>query len=193
MQRIVPAIVVTLMGTPAFTQHAAHVHGTGSMNLAVEGKLLSIDLVVPANDLVGFEHEPSDGADRAAVEKARDSLTDGGALLGVPAAAGCTLDKVDVRSALLDGEDDHDHARDKDHDDEKHDEHANGDRDEEAHSEFRAEYRFTCTKPEELTSLRPTFFEVFPQAESLKVQGITGTGQISAELTKDKPRLKLSD
>ena len=222
MQRIVPAIVITLLGTPVVAQHAAHVHGTGTMNLAVEGELLSIDLIIPANDLVGFEHEPSDDADRAAVEKARDALMDGAALLGVPSAAGCTLDQVEVHSALLGDEDEHhhddekhddhadkdhdDHAKDhddekhddhadKDHDDEKHDDHAdkNDDHDGEVHSEFRAEYRFTCAKPDALTMLEPTYFKTFPRAEVLKVQGITSSGQLSVELTPDESQLKLSD
>ena len=59
-------------------QHDSHVHGIASMNLALEGDEVHIELDSPAANIVGFEHAPSSKADHAAVDKAVAMLNDGG-------------------------------------------------------------------------------------------------------------------
>ena len=63
-------------------QLGAHVHGHGHLNIAIEGKKLTMELEVPGADIVGFEHEPSTPEQKAAVQQAKAKLADALALFG---------------------------------------------------------------------------------------------------------------
>ena len=117
-----------------------HVHGHGTLNIAVEGKRVSMELEVPGMDIVGFEHDATTADQKAAVEKAKAQLAQPLALFKLPAAAGCTVADAKVE---LEAEHHHDgeprkntttttsKAADADHD---HDEH-------EGHKEFHVDLR----------------------------------------------------
>lgn len=144
-----------LLGVPAIAAAegetlAAHVHGTGTLNIAVDGNDVFAELIAPGADIVGFEHQPSSDDDHAAIDAAVDKLRDTGMVFGFPSGAGCSLTEVDIESGLL-GDDNHDHGDDHahaekndDHDDHAHgkkhdDDHAHGEKheddDDHAHSE----------------------------------------------------------
>jgi hypothetical protein len=196
MHRAFPALLAAaLFATPASAQHAAHEHGVGTLNVAVDGGILEIELIAPANDIVGFEHAPSTDAHREAIAAAAAVLKDGIALFGPPAGAGCELHEADVASALIATEEhgdhggDHGHGKDHGHDtDHGHDkdEHQDG----ETHSEFTARYHFECADPSALTYLDLTYFARFPRAAELDAQVLTATGQSAAELTAESNRLR---
>ena len=75
-------------------QLGAHVHGHGRLNIAMEGKKLSMELEVPGADIVGFENEPSTPEQRAAIAEAKAKLANGLALFVPPAEARCELEEV---------------------------------------------------------------------------------------------------
>ena len=190
MYRAFPALLAAaLFSMPAVAQHAAHEHGVGTLNVAVDGGILEIELIAPADDIVGFEHAPSTDAHREAVAAAAAVLKDGAALFGPPAAAGCELHEADVASALMAAEEhgDHggDHGHDKDHGHAR-DEHHDG----ETHSEFTARYHFECADPAALTHLDLSYFAHFPRAAELDAQVLTATGQTATELTAESNRLR---
>ena len=54
----------------------AHVHGASKLNLAIEGRTISMELTAPADDIVGFETRPRTDKQRAAVEQATSTLRD---------------------------------------------------------------------------------------------------------------------
>jgi hypothetical protein len=68
-------------------QHGTHVHGIAALNLASEGKEVHVELDSPAANIVGFEHAPSSAEDRAALDQAIATLSDGAALLAFNAMA----------------------------------------------------------------------------------------------------------
>src|SRR5262249_45254362 len=94
-------------------QAGAHEHGRGTLNIALEGTRLSMELDAPGMEIVGFEHKATTPEQNAAVEKAEQQLMVAEALFQLPAAAGCVLE---TSSAALEGED-HDHAHEHGHDD----------------------------------------------------------------------------
>ena len=51
-----------------------HEHGVASLNVALDGQTLEIQLQSPAMNLVGFEHEAKSDADKAKVTAARQHL-----------------------------------------------------------------------------------------------------------------------
>ncbi|PRY23722.1 uncharacterized protein DUF2796 [Aliiruegeria haliotis] len=214
--------------TPAMAESTremdAHVHGHGTLNIALEGGKVAMELIAPGADIVGFEHAAETDEDKAAVEAALDQLAHPQEMFSFPEAANCALDMAHVEGGPEHGEhaedhdvhdkdgehaedhDDHDkdgeHAEDHDdHDkdgehteghDEDHDDHADhADHDGEAHSEFHAEYTFTCAAPDALTEIRFPYFDLFPNAEELGGQIVSAKGATSMEIERDAPVLDL--
>ncbi len=182
----------------------AHVHGEGALNIAVEGKIVMIELEVPGADIVGFEHAAKSDEDRAAIEEGKAKLSDPLALFVLPEAAGCAVELAEVRLVTEEdahGHGDHGHGEEHGHDDHGHgEEHAEGEHGEHAHSdehaeaehsEFRAEYRLGCADPAAITAIEFAYFETFPNAEELDIQMITGKGSTGFEVTRAAPRLDL--
>ncbi len=163
-----------------------HVHGHGTLNIAVEDKRVSLELEVPGMDIVGFEHDATTDAQKAALEKANAQLAKPLEVFKVPAAAGCTV--ADTNIAL---EAEHHHeGEEADHD---HDEHADGDHDEHAgHKEFHVTYALDCKEPSSLTSITFDYFKMFAGAHDLTVNVVTAKAQSKYEVSRDKPELDLA-
>ncbi len=151
------------------SHHKAHEHGVGLLNIAVEGRELHIVLESPAMNLVGFEHQPRDDKQRAAVQQAVARLKAGDTLFIPSAEADCSLAEAEVESGLLEG---HGHQ-------------------EAAHADFVASYRFDCTKPVALRNITVKLFTTFPATEELAVQLLTEHTQSGMTLSAAKPEIGL--
>ncbi len=166
-------------------QLGAHVHGHGRLNIAIEGKTVSMELEVPGADIVGFEHEPSTPDQKAALEKAKAKLADGLSIFTPVSSAGCALKSAKV-------------ATEAEHEDEHEDEAhagADGHHEEEAghhHSEFHVEYSLECSSPSRLTAMTFDYFKAFPGAQVLNIAVISPKGQSSFEVKRDNPSLDLT-
>lgn len=160
-------------------QLGPHVHGQGTLDIAIEGKKIEMELVAPGMDIVGFEHVASTDEQKSAVEKAKAKLTDVLSMFKLPAAAGCKATAADVESRAevhKPGE--------KDDDDDKPDA--------PPHSEFHATYTITCEAPEHVTGIETVYFATFAGAELLNVNVATSKGQTQAQMTREKPVLDLA-
>lgn len=174
-------------------EQGPHQHGHGSLEIAFEKSAVSMELRVPGNDIVGFEHAPKSDAEKSAVETASARLRDPLALFGIPAAAGCKVQDADVH--MHGGKDDgHDHG------DHKHDTTApagstskadDGHDHEAGHASFHVKYTLACSKPAAITQLAFTFFEAFPRAEEIEIVAISQKAQVKAEATRKSPRVSL--
>jgi hypothetical protein len=148
----------------------AHQHGMGRLDIAIEGATISMALEVPADDIVGFEHAAKTSADIAKVEAAKAKLMTPLALFDVSKAAGCAVQKAEV----------------------KFETEANGKKDApDAHAEVKAEYTLGCTSIAAIKTIEFLYFKAFKGAESLKVNLAGATGQTAFEVTRKKPRLDL--
>jgi hypothetical protein len=152
----------------------AHEHGRGTLNLAVEGKRLSMELEVPGADIVGFEHAAKTRQQKAAVEKAKKQLLAPQSLFKFSGSAGCTVSSATVE---LEGGG-HEGTKSAG---EKH-----------GHSEFHAQYSFDCQTPADLTAIEFDYFRVFAGAQRLDVTVITPKGQTKFEVSRRKPRIDLA-
>ncbi len=175
--------IACLMLVPAGAQErreaGPHQHGHGTLNIAIEGSRVSMELEVPGNDIVGFEHAAKTKAQRAAMSKAKAQLGAPLSLFRLPANAGCSVKEAAVKIES-EGKDDAKKAGHK-HDDHDHD-----------HSEFHAEYTLECGTIANLTSIEFPYFSMFKAAEELDVTVITPKGQTKFDVKRDKPRLELS-
>jgi Protein of unknown function (DUF2796) len=149
---------------------AAHQHGMGRLDIAIEGTTVSMALEAPADDIVGFEHIAKSPAETATVEAAKTKLTDPMAVFQVSKAAGCSVLKAEVKfeTEVKDKKDGHD-----------------------GHAEVTAEYTLTCSNIAEVKAIEFLYFNAFKGAEALKVNLIGPTAQMAFEVTRKKPRLDL--
>ena len=179
------AVLCWLLLQPAAAQErrelGAHQHGHGTLNIAIEGTRVSMELEVPGNDIVGFEHAAKTKAQRAAVEKAKTQLGAPLSLFRFPTAAGCAVKQADVK---IEGGAEKVAAKPK-----AGSKHADHDH---AHSEFHVEYALDCSAIASLTSIEFPYFDAFKGAEELEVSIITPKGQSKFEVKNSNPRLDLS-
>jgi hypothetical protein len=159
-----------ITGLPsAFAQHreaGAHEHGRGTLNVAVEGKRVTMELEVPGADIVGFEHAAKTSQQKAALEKGKAQLLAPQALFKLPAAAGCAVSAANVEVEA-------------------------GGQPKGEHSEFHAQYAFDCQTPASLTSIEFDYFRAFTRAKRLEVSVITPKGQNKFSVSRAKPRIDL--
>lgn len=185
-----PLSICTLAHEHDHDEHAslgAHEHGVASLNLAVDGNQVMLELDSPAVNLLGFEHAASQPDDIAKVAAVKAQLQQADQLFELPAAADCSLTSVDLDSPLFaaapaEHEHEHEeHAHEGDHEHEEHKHH---------HADIEASYSFTCNQPAQLTSLQLPLFKTYPGLQRLNVQAITASGQMGAELTAENPVIR---
>jgi Protein of unknown function (DUF2796) len=178
----------------------AHVHGQGTLNIAVENNTVAMELEVPGMDIVGFEHDASSDAQKAALAKATADLAKPLTLFKLPAAAGCSVKQAKVNVEAEHGHADGDHAdSDDDHAEagHGHEEHADDHdhvKDHEGHgghNQFHVTYALECSKPSDLASISFDYFKAFAGAQKLTVNVVTAKAQNSYQVSRDKPELDL--
>jgi hypothetical protein len=166
-------------------QLGTHRHGTGQLNIAMEGREVYLELDSPAADVAGFEHAPSSNAEKTALDAAVAILKDGDRLFRFSPAAGCRLHTAHV-TAPVPGTAGH-----KAHHDGTTKPGAARDRPaENAHADIRVDYHFVCKQPARLERLNVGLFATFPAIEHIEVQFITEGRQGAAELTAANPVLR---
>ena len=164
-------------------QLGPHQHGHGSLNLAVEGQTVQMELEVPGVDIVGFEHKAKTAEDRAKMEAAAKTLAQPLALFILPGEAGCkvTAAKVSIVGATEPDDDTHE----LDHHDHTEVEEHEADEHQAEHSEFHAEYALSCSNVAAITAISFPYFEVFPNSAELAVTLITEKGQKAFEVNRE--------
>jgi hypothetical protein len=179
-----------------YRQHGTHEHGVAQMNLTIDDKDLHIEVISPAANVVGFEHQPQTPEQEAAVNKAIETLQDGTSLFGLTSKAACRLVEAHVDTDMINASD-HKHDDTQNEVSYEHEQHEqNGhdndkEYDHEGHSEFTVSYHFTCRKPKKLQEIEVKLFTVFPGIERIQMQALTDSGQLSVELNPKQTRIEL--
>ena len=177
--------------TPVFAEETrqldAHEHGVGQLDIAFDGKQISMELHAPGADIVSFEYAAESAEDRAKVDAAVAILARPSDLFVLTEAAGCTIVQASAELESEEGQADHEDEHD-DHEDDDHQEKNVG---EAGHTEFHAEYLLACADPGAVTEITFTYFDVFPNALEVEVQLISNKGATSFEVERDAPTLDL--
>lgn len=163
-------LLMTLMGfaLPILAQESAHMHGKGKMLISQERNNWQIQIILPAVDVLGFEHDPETKKQHEIAseiaERFKHNISivelDGKCLLG------------EIKHSLLDHQDINHH---QDH--VKHDIGSHGD--------VEVAYLFTCQSS--VTKVSVTLFEWIKSLTSIEVQWVLDKGQGMAVLTRDEP------
>jgi len=139
---------------------SAHVHGVAHLAVAVDAQIIVMDLEMPLENLVGFEHKPETELEKEAFEHASQTLAQAGDLFQLSEAAGCTLTSKTIEMPTF--------------------EHG-------AHQDVDAQYQYRCTSIVELQSIKVTLFDTFEHIETIKTVYIDDERQLGKTLTHDQP------
>ena len=136
-----------------FRQLGTHEHGHLTLNVVVQGPLLSVELEAPGMNVLGYEHRPRTTAEKQRVEAQQRWLQSGREAVAVAPAAACRLEKVLVSSpswSEVAGED---------------------------HGDYRVAWRFHCANPAALDWFEPWLLQKLLGVAEVDVNLINGALQ----------------
>ena len=168
----------------------AHVHGEGQLLVAQENDKWRFEFMLPAADVLGFEHKPETVEQKAKVASFISSVEGYENVLSLPKSCSLvetehSLSDIYEREALHhDEHDKHDEHHDE-HD--KHDEHHDDHEKENSHSDVNFAYILKCENSIESVSI--TLFDLAPSLSALEAQWITQSAQGVKEIDADDPTL----
>jgi hypothetical protein len=158
-----------------FEQHPPHEHGKVTINAAVDGNQLVVELDSPAVNVVGFEHEPRNDAERAAVSAAAKLLGNGRELFTLPKEARCQFEKADVKMPHWETTDDVPGEPEKPG----------------QHADYEARFSYRCWAPQHLTWLEPALLDKLRNVTQARLNIATSRGQQSEVATNGHARIAL--
>jgi len=159
-----------------------HVHGRGTLAIAIETNDVQMEFSAPGMDIVGFEHEADTARQKKAVQAALADLREPLKLFALPDHAECTVTSADV--TLMGGDrEDHGAAVEAD-------EAVETDQHESGHAEFRATYALTCGDASQITSMDSPYFDRFRDAEGLDVTIVDANGETAFEVSREARRVE---
>lgn len=161
-------MMLSVMPAVAGPAHDAHVHGQASLNVALDGAELTIEMDTPADNLLGFEHLPRGAAEKSQAGNVLTLLSQPKKLFRLNPEAQCLPDMPAIDAPLLLGRP------------------VSGE-----HNDISATFVFRCAKPAALSRLDVLLFEVFPRLTQARLQFAGPTGQRGQTLSKAKRSLSL--
>ncbi len=145
--------------------HAAHTHGLGSLELVVQGGMLTAHFDIPMESLLGHEHLPRTPAQKKAMVELQAATGQASYFITLPAAAACKLVSLQVNAAMFKGKT-------------------------AEHSDLDAELEFSCSQPSALTQIEIPLFKKHVRLSALKVDMVSPKGQSSVTLKAKDPVLR---
>ncbi|MFM7627324.1 MAG: DUF2796 domain-containing protein [Gammaproteobacteria bacterium] len=167
IEQLIALLVLSVAGGSASADelhdHGKHVHGEVTVNIAVDGRALALEIDAPAAQALGFEKSPRDDRERAAVKAVDDWFRSGRNMLGVPPAAGCRLTKTEFTPPKLGS----------------------------GHADYRGRYLFDCAAPQALAWVEVWALRRMQGLEETEVNLITSSGQRQETLRDGAVRITL--
>ncbi|WP_447901492.1 ZrgA family zinc uptake protein [Stenotrophomonas sepilia] len=154
-------------------QHAPHVHGQASVDVALDQQTLEFALQAPGIGILDFERPPANAAEQSALARAT-ALLQGGSWVTLPTAAGCRLSGNDAKAEGFDATA------------------AAPPSGQHRHAGFSATLQYHCAKPAELRAIVVRLPALFPGLHEVIVNSATTHGQNRSVLTPDNLRVVLA-
>jgi hypothetical protein len=146
-------------------KHAAHAHGLGTAEIAIDGKTVKVAFEIPMESLLGHEYLPRSAAEKKAMADLQAAVTKASYFVSLPATAECKDKSITAESAMFAGK-------------------------KSEHSDLDVEFEFECAKPEALTLIEFPLFAKHPRLASLKVDMVGPKGQKSLTVKAKDPVLR---
>jgi len=156
----------------AAAKEGAHVHGLVRLDVAIDGKRLTVQLEAPLDSLLGFEHRPRTAAQKQAADALLKQMNDGAKMIRPEGAASCKSTKTTVESEALQSANPVDGKN-------------------EEHADLDASFEFACEQPDKLTFIEIEFFDAFKRIQKIEVQVAGAKGQSKQTLKRPDKMLRL--
>jgi hypothetical protein len=153
----------------------AHVHGLVTVDIAIDGPALVVQVDAPLDSLVGFEHRPRTAAQRQAADAAIARLKNSVGIVRLDAAAKCEPTDTRVQAEALQPVPPGSTAP------------ATGE-----HADLQASYSFRCAAPEQLKAVDLALFEAFARIQRIEVQVAGAKGQTRVVLRRPASKVALT-
>jgi hypothetical protein len=165
------ALASALVATHAQTvrQQGAHVHGTTTVDVGLDGTVLQVVLEAPAINMLGFEHPPHDEQQSKQVADVLAAMRNPAPWLIPAVAASCVLTDSSVQSHGLDAAVT-----------------AQG------HADIDARYDYRCTQPDRLDHVDIHLADRYPATHRLVVNIVLPQKQDRQELGQGEYRVMLA-
>ena len=152
----------------------AHEHGVVRIGLAVDDRMVSMDLEVPAATVFGFEHAPKTEDELEMVSEGLAALRARvGEIIAISPEFGCELEDFEVVD-----------APDVEESEGAEDEHAHSE-DEDAHSEIRVAVSWSCVQSIEASSATLRLGSLWPDVALVDLTVMTSRGQAAGRVGAD--------
>jgi hypothetical protein len=158
-----------------FEQHPPHEHGKVTINAALDGNQLVIELDSPAVNVVGFEHTPRTDNERAAVSAAAKLLGNGRGLFTMPTEARCQFEKTALKAPQWETTDDVPGQPETPG----------------QHADYEARFTYQCWSPDHLTWLEPALLDKLRNVTEARLNIATPKGQRSEVATSGRVRVAM--
>ena len=145
-------------------QHGAHVHGAATLNMTIEERTATLELITPAESIIGFEHQAKSAADQKRQAMALDLLRHKiSSMVVLDPALGCSFSPTRVDVVQQDQE----------------------------HAEVHSTFTVSCDTPLAGSQLRFSFTKTFPKIQTVNVQLVGVTQQVGALIKRDKGEVEV--
>lgn len=167
------ALAILLSGTQVLAREpGSHVHGSATLQIAVDGPAVQVMFETPLDNLLGFERAPRTPPEQQAARAMRATLQRPEGLLVFTPEAGCVPEDTQIKAPVLDP-----------------DPGAAGAHGPSSHAALQAEVMYLCRRPSALTSVDVRLFDAFSAMHTLRAQVAGPRGQTGAVLTSKQRRL----
>lgn len=157
----------------------AHQHGVANATIVVSSSDLVIEIETPADNILGFEHEPKTKEQHAKLDDSLELLQKVDSVLSTSKSAKCSIKKTEVKSPFNEEHNEHEEHGE----DEEHEEHG-------SHSDFDMHYEYTCKEVSELKTIEFSgLFEKFSNFTEVNVQWLYQNEQSAKTLTKQNTQI----
>lgn len=153
----------------AVRQQGAHVHGTTTVDVGLDGTVLQVALDAPAINMLGFEHPPHDGLQSKQVADVLAAMRDPAPWLVPAGAAGCVLTHSSVQARGLDAA-----------------------VAVQGHADIDARYDYRCSQPDRLDRIDIHLSDRYPATHRLVVNIVSPQKQDRQELEQGEYRVMLA-
>lgn len=148
---------------------APHVHGEGTLNFVVDTQSGEIELtiVLPALQVLGFEHKPKTDAEKKVYSDSHKRLKDHKSIFTLISAknskAACVFSNATLKVPYVS---DHDHSHGQGHN----------------HADYELSYRMSCKDARSIEGIKILAFQNLKALTKLKVEGLVADSAIAQEL-----------
>ena len=183
----------------------SHEHGSANLNIAIDNKVIAIHFESPAVNIIGFEYQPNDEAQRSLISAAKSKLSNFVNSYELQGEPNCLMisssaDWVSEHSESEHSESEHSESEhsESEHSESEHSESEHSEQDETVgasleteHAEFVVEFELQCEQINNLTAIDVSLLALFPAIDEIDTQVIYTGGQIKQELTRNNTLIKL--